>query len=71
MIIIIIPPINIIKSLFSLKNILNTLTDEPNIKNVVEIPRAKNTVFLNRELPIKLVFPSFRFSTLLFDNILK
>ena len=46
----IIPPISIIISLLFLKNKLKAFTDDPKIKKVVEIPKTKNKVFLNKEL---------------------
>ncbi len=63
------PPNIIIKSLLELKNELNAFTDDPNIKNVIEIPNVKNNVFLNKA-PFKNL-PSFKPSILLFDSILK
>ena len=63
------PPIIIIRFLFVLKNKLNTFTDEPSMKNVVDIPIVKNKVFLNKELLMNLLL--FRPSMLLLDNILK
>ncbi|MDO7205984.1 hypothetical protein Q5M85_19760 [Paraclostridium bifermentans] len=34
------------KSLFVFKNDLSTFTDDPNMKNVTDIPIVKNIVFL-------------------------
>ena len=40
------------------------------IKNVVEIPKTNNIVFLNNAV-FAIYLPFFNTSTLLFDNILK
>ncbi len=58
-------------SLLDVKKYLNTFTEEPNIKNVVDIPNTNRTVFFNMELFINLTYPYFRLCTLLFDNMLK
>ena len=49
-----IPPITVIKSLLVLKIDPKAFIDNPNMKNVVEIPSTKKSVFLNKVLLKKL-----------------
>lgn len=63
------PPKIIIIFLLVLKNELKAFIDDPNMKNVVEIPKVKNIVFFIKILLLNL--ESLISSTLLLDNILK